>query len=53
MCQFMDNGFAFHVPDRNAQDDARAAHDETLQLMDLGLQQNNTLCAIEYGGENH
>ena len=47
VCQFTDNGVVLHVPDRNAQDDAQAALDETLQPMDLGLQQNNTLCAIE------
>ena len=45
VCHFTDNGVALDVPGRNAQDDAQAVHDETLQPMDLGLQQNNTLCS--------
>ena len=48
VCQFKDNGVVLQVPDSNAQDNAQASRGETLQPLDFGLEQSNTVCTIQY-----
>ena len=35
-----------HIPDRDARNDAKVAHDEALQPVDLWLQQHSTFCTV-------
>ena len=44
MGHFLNGGVTLHIPDGDAQNDAKAAHDEALQLVDLWLQQHSTFC---------
>ena len=52
MSQFADGGVTLHIPDRDTQDYTQTAHDETLQPMDMWLQQHSTFCAIEQCGDD-
>ena len=49
MGQFAVGGATLHIPDR---DDMQTAHDDTLQAMDMRLQQHSTFCTIEQCGDN-
>ena len=50
MSQFVDGGVTLHIPDKGTQDDTQTSHDETLQTMDMQLQQHSTFCAVEQCG---
>ena len=52
MSQFADGGVTLHIPDRDTQYYTQTAHDETLQPMDMWLQQHSTFCAIEQCGDD-
>ena len=52
MSQFADSGVTLHIPDRDTQDYTQTVHDETLQAMDMRLQQHSTFCAIERCGDD-
>ena len=46
MGQFLNGGVTLHIPDGDAQNDAKAVHDEALQPVDLWLQQHSAFCTI-------
>ena len=46
MGQFSNGGVTLHIPDGDAQNDTKAAHDETLQTVDCGS--NSTAHSVPY-----
>ena len=46
MSQLANGGVTFHIPDGDAQNDAKTTHDEALQPGDLWLQQYSTFCIM-------